>query len=572
MQSRFRSGFLPGASILAAGLSVFGVADVSAQAVPGSVEPGRVERGLKEPPAPRSQPRPVVPLVADQLAPKDAAGVTFRFERLVIEGNGSMPTRALAGLWKHRPGDQVSIDEVFALANEMTRLYSESGYVLCFAVVPKQEIKDGVVRIAIVEGFVSAIDLSGPPPGGLAGRAAAAQATRIRLDVPLRSAVLERSLLLMDDLPGWSATAVLNPDPRVLGGSALAVRFAPEPWSAEASWSSFLPKGLGRSVLGANLSVFDLADASDQLSVGLYASPGSNAYRSASLGYNLLAGTDGQRLGLSFSQSDSRPQDAVLLPLEYRGISRNTRLTYTYPLRRNRASTINLEAFLGALESTSSMSTGTPTCDRLRTAGLSLDFDFASEDRSTTLVRLGVEQGFRGLGATGNSRENGRIDFTALTIDWTRNAPIGSLGSGMFSYSLAAQGQGSLAGSMLSPSESSFGGRQFGRFFDSGSMSGEHGLYASLELRYGAPIPVGLAEPVGTQLFAFVDGGVVRQRGGLQPQEVRQRHASSVGFGVRLGLPAGMNALVEFSHPVSVPEGYTGDRGERINGSFGVRF
>lgn len=514
----------------------------------------------------------MVPLVSDQLAPKEAAGVTFKFDRLVIEGNRSIPAESLAALWRHKPGDEVAVSEVFVLANDMTRLYAESGYALSFAVVPKQEIKDGVVRIAVVEGHVSSVELEGELPGGLAGRAVKAQLANVLADKPLRSSVLERNLLLMDDLPGWSATAVLNPDPRVVGGSSLGVRLASVPWSGEASWSSFLPKGLGRSVVGASLVLTDLADGSDQLTLGAYASPGNAAYRSGSIGYSILAGSDGQRLGLSFSQSDSRPQDDVLLPLEYRGISRSTRLSFTYPLRRNRTSTASLEVFLGAVESGSTLAAGTPTDDRLRSAGISLDLDFASEDQSSTIIRIGVEQGFRGLGSAGNSRANGQVDFTSLTLDCTRTAPLGSLGSGVFSYALSAQGQASLSGPMLSPAETTFGGRQFGRFFDSGVMSGEHGLYGSLELRYGAPLPVGLAEPVGTQFFAFVDGGIVRQRGVLQPQEARERHASSVGLGLRLGLPGGMNALVEVSRPVSLPEGDTGGRSERINGSFGVRF
>jgi hemolysin activation/secretion protein len=64
----------------------------------------------------------------------------------------------------------------------------------------------------------------------------------------------------------------------------------------------------------------------------------------------------------------------------------------------------------------------------------------------------------------------------------------------------------------------------------------------------------------------------MRQQGELQPQEIRDRHAASAGLGVRLGLPHGLNALVEVARPVSQPAGVVLDDSPRVNASFGVRF
>jgi hemolysin activation/secretion protein len=555
-----------------AGLLKFGQLGLSAQALPPSAEPFRVERALK--PALRSDsvPRSKVPLIEEQLAPKDAAGATFVFKRLVIEGNSAVPTESLASLWPHQSGDKVGVDEVFALANVMTKFYAEHGYALCFAVVPRQEIRDGVVRIAIVEGFVSDHEYVSGRPSGLAGKAVDGQMAAIRLSLPLRSEVLERNLLLMDDLPGWSAAAVLNPDPKVIGGSALQVRFTRQPWTTDVSWSNFLPLGLGRDLVSATANGTCLADDSDEFSVGLNASPDGTAYRSHTLTYGILAGNDGQRLGLNYSQSVSRPQDEVLLPLEYRGVSRSLRLTYSSPLRRDRTSTINLECFAGVQQSASTMSAGGAVDDSLPSVGVSLTFDHASADQATNLVRIGLEQGLGAFGARGNSRANGTVDFTAATLDIVRTAPLASLGGGLLSYSVAASGQASLAGPMHSPSESSYGGRQFGRFFDAGTMFGEHAAYGSCELRYGNSFAVGLSQPVNAQFYGFFDAGAVRQQGLLQPQEARSRYAASAGVGVRLGLPGGVSGLIELTRPVSMPAGFAGSASDRINGSFGVRF
>jgi hypothetical protein len=184
------------------------------------------------------------------------------------------------------------------------------------------------------------------------------------------------------------------------------------------------------------------------------------------------------------------------VPLEYKGRSRNARVTLSKPLIRSRAATLQAEAYVGSMDADSSLIGGAPTRDALRIVGATLTYDFARQDQSTNLVRLNLEQGLAGLGAQGNSRANGSTTYTVAALDFTRTAPLASLGSGALSYSFAAQGQYSLGDPLLSAVESSFGGRQFGRSFDSGSMSGEQSLFGSFELRYALPLSLGFAEPV----------------------------------------------------------------------------
>lgn len=562
-----RRPFLTAASTLI----VVAAVSLSAQVAP-TLDPARIDQNLKPAPQPKAVPRKEVSLNNRQLAPKEAATLSFQFKQLQFSGNQVLSTVELGALWRHQAGDVVTIEDVFALANAITKTYAEAGYALCFGVVPEQDIKDGVVKIVVVEGFVSGFQVSQLAPRLRARAAVDAQFRRLQASQPLRADVLERNILLMDDLPGWSAGSVLSASATVVGGSDLQVDFTRDPDTFDLSWNNFLPKALDRQVLGAAYATYGRLNGSDELTLGYYHSPSGNAYQSISAGLSSLVGDDGERLGLTFSQSKSRPTDPLLVPLEYQGVSRNTRLTLSKPLIRSRSSTLLAEATLGAQDADSSMLTGTPTRDRIRTFGLALTYDFARPDQSSNLVRFGVEQGISWLGAEGNSRANGSPTFTVATLDFTRTAPLANLGSGAFSYSFAAQGQYSLGRPLLSPSEASYGGRQFGRFFDSGSMSGEQAVFGSLELRYTLPVSLGLAEPVRAQFYVFTDAGLTRQQGDLQPQEARSRHAASAGVGVRLAIPSGMNALVEVARPVSLPAGYTGDTSNRLNASFGVRF
>ena len=548
----------------------------SASSLPGQVaptlEPARIDQNLRPAPQPKSVARPEVKLNNQQLAPKDAAMLSFTFKELIFQGNATLSSAELASLWPHKAGDQVTIEAVFALANAVTKRYADAGYALCFGVVPEQDIKDGKVRLVVVEGFVSGHSLGVVWPTGRAKGAVDVQLQRIQGSKPLRSDVLERNILLMDDLPGWDVGSVLSASPTVVGGSDLSLEFTRTPDVIDLSWNNFLPRALDRQVVGATWAGYGHLDGADELSLGFYRSPEGDAYRSFNVAASTLVGSDGERLGFTFSQSDSRPTDPLLVPLEFKGRSRNARVTLSKPLIRSRSSTLLAEAYLGSLEADSSLIGGAPTRDALRIVGASLTYDFARPDQSSNLVRLNLEQGLAGLGAEGNSRANGSPEYTVASLDFTRSAPLATLGSAALSYSFALQGQYSLGDPLLSPVEAAFGGRQFGRFFDAGSMNGEQALFGSFELRYARPLALGLAEPVRFQGYLFFDAGMIRQQGELQPQEARERHAASAGLGVRLGLPRGMNALVEITRLVSQPAGVVLDDSPRVNASFGVRF
>jgi hemolysin activation/secretion protein len=543
--------------------------DLFAQ-VPPTLDPSKIDQNLKTQPEPKSSLSKRYQL-SEQVSPKEASKVSFIFKNLVIEGNTALSAETLMQLWPHKAGDEVRVDEIFQFANAITKAYADAGYALSFGVVPEQDIQNGIVKIKVIEGRVTDATFN-TLTSGYAFKATRMQLLRIFRSQPVTAQILERNLLLMDDLPGWEAKAVLSPDDKVVGGSVLTLEFTQQPSSVELSWNNFLPSSLGSNVIGISYAGLRVFDDGDDLSASLSATPGGNAYRSYALGYSALVGTDGQRLALNVSQSDSRPQDAILLPLEYSGLSRSVRLTFSYPLVRSRASTVNLETFIGAQESDTSALVGTTTHDHLRSVGASVIFDFANADQSSNLIKLNLEQGLDIAGAKGNSRANGSTNFTISSVEYTRTAPLMAIGSGALSYCLSLQGQICLGSPLFSAQESSYGGRQYGRFFDSGSMSGENSAFGSFELRYAMPVSVGLSEPIFAQLYTFFDAGYSRQQGDLQPGDARSRNAATAGLGVRFGLPYHSNALIEVSRPVTLPSGYTGDTSNRISGSFGIRF
>jgi hemolysin activation/secretion protein len=88
------------------------------------------------------------------------------------------------------------------------------------------------------------------------------------------------------------------------------------------------------------------------------------------------------------------------------------------------------------------------------------------------------------------------------------------------------------------------GGDHFGRGFDPSEITGDDGVAGAVELQYTRD--PGLSFLKSYQLFTFYDAGAVWQRA---PGSGHQS-LSSVGGGVRLWLPHGLDAEVEVTHPL----------------------
>ena len=91
--------------------------------VPTTLEPIRADQNLRPAPQPKSVPRKEVSLNNKQLAPKDAASLSFTFKELNFEGNAALTSEQLATLWAHKVGDTVTIDieRIGQLTNPVVR-------------------------------------------------------------------------------------------------------------------------------------------------------------------------------------------------------------------------------------------------------------------------------------------------------------------------------------------------------------------------------------------------------------------------------------------------------------------
>jgi hemolysin activation/secretion protein len=177
--------------------------------IPSTAEPGAVERSIPLQQIPGSSGQDLrVPSAPSTKAPSGAASILFTVNEIQIVGATALSQEQLAETYADLVGTRISLSELYGVANAITAKYAAAGYALCFALVPAQAIKNGVVRIQVIEGFVARIVLENKHPA--VPSVVGAYGWRLLHSRPLKTADLERYLLLANDIPGYTVKAVFD--------------------------------------------------------------------------------------------------------------------------------------------------------------------------------------------------------------------------------------------------------------------------------------------------------------------------------------------------------------------------
>ncbi len=203
------------------------------QVIPPSELPGRERQRFEQPLAPQAQPGGPRVTLPSTVAPKGAEKVFLRVRGVRISGSTVYPAAQLAPLYANLIGHRVSLATIYALAQRITAMYGNDGYVLSRAIVPPQQLdpKGAVVRIEVVEGYIDKVEW----PARLSRYRDffSYYAAKITAQRPANIRTIERYLLLASDLPGLKFTTALRPSTKT-GASVLVAEVAEKPIAAVA--------------------------------------------------------------------------------------------------------------------------------------------------------------------------------------------------------------------------------------------------------------------------------------------------------------------------------------------------
>ena len=258
-----------------------------------------------------SRPAPDIRIERTEPSPDAVAeGARIRVDTLRVTGATMFREGELVAATGFVPGSELTLPELRNAAAAITRFYNSRGYLLAQAYLPAQDVLEGTVTIAVIEGRYGAIDLRNQTrlSDGVARRIL----DGLNPGDPVAIGPVERRLLLLSDIPGVLVHSTLSPGAQV-GASDLTVDLEPGPrisGSIEADNAGNRYTGAYR--FGGSVNVNNPTGLGDQLSLRLLASTEGLAYGRAAYQVPIGAATVGVAythmrydLGREFSALDA---------------------------------------------------------------------------------------------------------------------------------------------------------------------------------------------------------------------------------------------------------------------------
>ncbi len=152
--------------------------------------------------------------------------IKFLVKSLRVTGQTLYSEAKLVSLTGFRPGGELTLSELRGMAAKIADYYHRDGYFVAQAYLPAQDIKDGVVTIAVLEGHYGKVTLNNPK--SLSDNVPNNIVSGLKSGETITIAPLERRLLLLSDLPGMEVKSTLIPGASV-GASDLIVDLAAGP-------------------------------------------------------------------------------------------------------------------------------------------------------------------------------------------------------------------------------------------------------------------------------------------------------------------------------------------------------
>ena len=474
-----------------------------AQPAPGADALGRPPEVRPELPGFQRPERPSLTLPPIPALPDDSrlSGLARVWVRsIVVEGATVIPQAELRTLVAPYENRAVSAEELQELRRLLTLYYVERGYINSGALLPDQEVTDGVVRFRLVEGTLNEIDVAHDGrlrPGYVSER------IRIGAGATLNLAQLqERLQLLQQDRLIETVNAELRPG-IAPGESRLQVTVKEaNPIELSIGVNNYRSPSVGANRIEAFAAHRNVTGRGDSLDLRYGLTSGLDDY---SLGYALPISAHDTRIAVRFSASDALVVESPFQPLDIKSKSTTHSLALTHPLMQTptTALTIGLAAERRASDSTLlgqpfSFSAGIPDGkSRVTPWRLSVDWLKRNPDRVVAL-RSTWTSGSTNAGAKVNGiGPDGSYSTLLVQMQWAQRL------SGLGNQLLARADIQETRDSLLSLEKLGMGGIYTVRGYRENLLLRDRGYILSLEYRH--PLTGMDSGGSSLQLLAFLD-------------------------------------------------------------------
>lgn len=504
------------------------------------ITPGRVLDTVPsgKPALPATPPEVVFPAPQPYVR-HDPNAPRFSVNAFAFTGNTVFPEAVLKRRLERFVDLQLNLFDLTRAADAITRFYRDQGFPIARAIVPAQKVEKGVVRIEVIEGRIGKI--------GVVGNQRYASDTLLAYTESLPGAGivtlggLERSLLLLNDLPGLSARATLQPGAE-FGATDVLIRAEEKSASGFVSLDNRGREEVGEYRIDTSLDLHNPLGYGDQIGARLIKSE-HDLLTFGRLSYSFPLSRNGLRANLTHSQTDYRI-GGNFAALGIEGDVTTSEFTLSYPSVRSRRR--NIVYGFGVRRTASKQTAlGVPTEDnKIELVTASVLGNWVHEDSAATNASLAV---------SGNGKKNPfgtRQDaqYAKLELD------VNHLRAATRTWDLFLRGNAVFSRDALADTEKfSLGGPDSVRGYRASELRGDQGWLGTVELRRQFQA---LNVPGVGHVFYDLGSAKAKGFGGSDTLQ-------SWGLGASVFPHRHLRAKVEYSHAISDRRSQDGKR-ERV--------
>ncbi len=423
----------------------------------------------------------------------------------------------------------------------MSSYYRTKGYLLSRVVVPAQEVENGVVRLSAVEGYIHKISVQGDI--FLSTTKLMKLGAKITRSRPLLTKDLERYMLLINDLPGVVASAVLQAS-EVPGATDLSIVVSQDRAEFTLTGNNRGSRFTGPLQGQASANLNSILGTASRTGVRVIGASQFSEFQLYEMSHLHVLNTEGTTMRIVGRHTRSRP-GATFRDLDVQSKSWSGQIVLQHPLIRSRPKSLYIRGELDVRNTETDILDERFTEDRVRVARLGATLDFVDGFDGINLLDVEVSRGLDMLNATRTrsatqSRADAETPFVKVRGSATRLQRVAT----NVSLLIDVAGQFTSDG-LVASEEFAIGGSQFGRAFDPSEIAGDRGIAGRMELRLDNQVNHPWLKK--TQFYAFADYGVVWNQ---SPDEgYGSLDLGSAGGGLRLIIGDHVSAYVELAVP-----------------------
>ena len=433
---------------------------------------------------------------------------------------------------------QVSVDDLITMKNRLNELYAVNGYINTGVQIPDQEITDGVLRLRLIPGRLSAMTIASDlRPGYITGR--------LRLHQPFNLTELQAQLKLLEQDPRISRIDARVEPTGVAGSAVLQVAADTMPkFAIGFSLANDRSPSIGANNARLRLEANNLTGWGDALHGSASTTRGLDAF---DVRYSLPLTFSDLTMTLEHSLSDSSVIEQPFADLDVDSETESSSVSFNWPVIRQLDSSLALGLALEARRNQTSLlgqafSFSEGALDgESRVTPVRLSVSYAVQELAASLAaRLTISYGTGALQPTADSLNNTGPDgsFTA----YLAQVQYARMLTEKFYVTVKALGQYSDT-TLLSVEKFALGGVGSVRGYRQNQIVRDNAVLFTLETNYSLDVLPGL------EVLAFYDWGSGENASG----------SASLGRDTIYSLGAGMayrNAY-GFSAELFVAHGFT---------------